>query len=706
MWRTVGSLVAVAILIAVVFWWTRAGGRTDAAGTLEPLTVPGERPPAQPLTAAQGLPPRAAAGMGRALYDPVVVGPCNLVPLQEQDVSSPLDGILDEVAVHLGKQVDAGEVLGRLDDRLLRPEVESLRIKAASDAARLIATAQYKEAQEKADIAKKLLASGVSPSLEYKSLAHQRDRFAEEIEKAREDRAVAQQELDRVLRLLELHQVRSAIAGEVTRVYKRRGESVRQMEQLFCVADVNRLLVEGLCKVQEAKLLRVGMRALVEPEIRGEQMTELNGHTGAITGLAVSPDGRLIAAASTDRTVLLWGWPEGAPCAVLRHPAEVYAVAFAPAVSPGYRLLTGCADGRARLWGISARGDVEGPAVLPGGPGAAIRAVAFSLEGRRLAAGGEDKRLGVWDGASDQFLYWLGAEGNPSECAHQGAVTAIHFTPDGHLISAGRDNVLQVWELGDGGARLAARLPGRTGDAADLGISQDGGRVLFDQGDELRVLDWRAGTSVGSIRSRRQGRFQGFAAFSPAGGMILTASDNGRIQLWNVPATPEATRFFRQAYAHGFGRDSLASLGLLGSALTPAGFAPGWAAVTSPGPNGKGSVLPHLWGLDAPELRHFIAPGPSAVTCGTFAPDESVLFTGGADKAVRVWEVPSAAQRDQLLEAEITYLGSQVERGTNMVRVRAEFENPQDPALRLQPGTYAYLRLYPETAGAAARKHR
>jgi multidrug efflux pump subunit AcrA (membrane-fusion protein) len=70
---------------------------------------------------------------------------------------------------------------------------------------------------------------------------------------------------------------------------------------------------------------------------------------------------------------------------------------------------------------------------------------------------------------------------------------------------------------------------------------------------------------------------------------------------------------------------------------------------------------------------------------------------------VRVWEVPSAAQRDHLLEAEITYVGSQVERGTDMVRVRAEFENPRDPALRLQPGTYAYLRLYPETAEAAPK---
>ena len=74
--------------------------------------------------------------------------------------------------------------------------------------------------------------------------------------------------LERALQLLELHTVRSAIAGEVTKVYRRKGESVRQMEPLFAVANVNRLRIEGLCKVQQAKLVRPGMRALVEVPIK------------------------------------------------------------------------------------------------------------------------------------------------------------------------------------------------------------------------------------------------------------------------------------------------------------------------------------------------------------------------------------------------------------------------------------------------------
>ena len=77
-----------------------------------------------------------------------------------------------------------------------------------------------------------------------------------------------------------------------------------------------------------------------------------------------------------------------------------------------------------------------------------------------------------------------------------------------------------------------------------------------------------------------------------------------------------------------------------------------------------------------------------------------MIFTGGSDKVVRVWQVPPPRLWERPLEARLTFVGSEVERGTDMVRVRAEVDNPTDPALRLRPGTYASLRIYPETAAA------
>ena len=214
-----------------------------------------------------------------------------------------------------------------------------------------------------------------------------------------------------------------------------------------------------------------------------------------------------------------------------------------------------------------------------------------------------------------------------------------------------------------------------------LGISPDGQSLLFDHGEELRILRRSDGRCLGTLRSRKQGHFQGIALFSPKGRSIVTAANNSRLQLWKVPATPAQTTFFR-GYAQGFHRGSLVALSALNG--LPFGF------------SGTEEQFPRLWELDGYEVRHFSAPN-MVVLCGAFAPDESVVFTAGTDKVIRVWQVPAERLWAEFLEARVTFVGSQVERGTDMVRIRAEVVNPTDPTCRLRPGMAANLRLYPET---------
>jgi WD40 repeat protein/biotin carboxyl carrier protein len=687
--RRIIGVGAVLGLVSVTLWWTRLGSaRTDGAPRAE-LPAPSTSTLPVPPASASAVVGFAGTSSGRPLFDPVVVGPCNLTPLEEQDVSSQVEGTIRDVHAELGQRVAAGEILAHLDDRLLRPQVDLLKIKAASESARLIAKAQLDDFQSKLVTAQALLTKKAMAREEYHSLQCQRDRFAEEVKKALEEQTMASKELEKAQQTLELHQIRSALAGEVTKVYKRAGESVRQIEPLFCVAKLDRLRVEGLCKVQQASLLQVGMRAIVEPEQRGEQITTLSGHTGTVTALALSADGRVLASASEDRGVRLWNVAQRRHQAVLHHPAEVYAVAFAPAAdSAAYRLLSGSADGRVRCWLVPTVGGATEPNLWPGSHEGAIRSLTCSQDGKWCATGGEDRRIGLWDLATGKLLYWVNVQEEGLEVAHRGAVTMVAFTPDGHLLSAGRDNTLKVWKLGAETAALVAHQSGRSGDAAHLGMSPDGRRVLFDHGEELRLLDWSDWSSQGALRSRRQGRFHAFATFSPSGRLILTAGNNGQLQLWTAPALPQEVSFFRQGYVLGFRRDALVGLGGLASL----------ALERSEGR--EGTRRPQLWQLDGYELRHYLQPSPGTLTCGLFAADESMIFSAGADCTIHVWAVPRAEQWRAPLEAVVTYVGSQVERGTDMVRIRAELENPAERGRRLRPGTSAHLRLYPETAPA------
>jgi WD40 repeat protein len=80
----------------------------------------------------------------------------------------------------------------------------------------------------------------------------------------------------------------------------------------------------------------------------GEQVGPPLGHQGTVRSVAFSPDGQTLLTGAEDRTARLWraetGQSLGPP---LLHPHNVLAVAFGV---EGRMILTGCQDDLARLW--------------------------------------------------------------------------------------------------------------------------------------------------------------------------------------------------------------------------------------------------------------------------------------------------------------------------------------------------------------------
>lgn len=112
---------------------------------------------------------------------------------------------------------------------------------------------------------------------------------------------------------------------------------------------------------------------------------------GGSAALAFSPDGQLLATASSDKIIRLWqtqGWDYLR--ALSGHTGDINALAFSP---DGRRLASGAADLTVRLWDV---GTGQPLSVLTGHTDR-VKAVAFSPDGSLLASGATDNAVRVWD---------------------------------------------------------------------------------------------------------------------------------------------------------------------------------------------------------------------------------------------------------------------------------------------------------------------
>ena len=72
----------------------------------------------------------------------------------------------------------------------------------------------------------------------------------------------------------------------------------------------------------------------------GQEIHVLTGHTGFVFGIAISPNGPILASASWDYTARLWNLENGLPIGLpLQHPDNVQCVSFS---TDGKLLATGC----------------------------------------------------------------------------------------------------------------------------------------------------------------------------------------------------------------------------------------------------------------------------------------------------------------------------------------------------------------------------
>ncbi|HEX8999524.1 MAG TPA: TIR domain-containing protein, partial [Blastocatellia bacterium] len=177
--------------------------------------------------------------------------------------------------------------------------------------------------------------------------------------------------------------------------------------------------------------------ALTKRKVQARPSKVFKGHTAAVWGVAVTPDGQCVISGSYDNTVRVWELDSGRCLATLKgHTGLVRGVAVTP---DGRCIVSGSVDNTVRVWELDSGRCL---ATLKGHT-ALIWAVAVTPDGRRVISGAADNTVRVWELDSGRCLATL--EG------HTDDVAGVVVTPDGQcVISGSYDNTVRVWELDSG----------------------------------------------------------------------------------------------------------------------------------------------------------------------------------------------------------------------------------------------------------------
>lgn len=267
----------------------------------------------------------------------------------------------------------------------------------------------------------------------------------------------------------------------------------------------------------------------------GRERRTFGGHSPPIYGLAVSPDGRTVAAgvgggpAQVEGSIRLWDLTNKTTVRTL--PASGYFTSLA--FSPDSKLL---ASGNALWYGEIVLWDVQTGSKVqryqpPNSP--SFYTLAFSTDGRILAAGSLDTKVRLLAVPTLAEVRTL--------TGHSAAIDLVRFSPDGQTLgSVSTDGMVKLWNVSSGAELYSIKGHSNNSvnfDRTSIAFSPDG--KLLARGSRLAAAslwDVASGTLVHTFDGPGE-----LVGFSPDGKLLAIGDLKGTV-LWDISSRKEMSR--------------------------------------------------------------------------------------------------------------------------------------------------------------------
>jgi len=243
-----------------------------------------------------------------------------------------------------------------------------------------------------------------------------------------------------------------------------------------------------------------------------------SGHSGQISAVAYSPNGRLVVTGSHDGNACIW---EEATRRKIRcfvgHALGITGVAFSP---DDKYVLTGSGDNTVRLWSVDTGDQLR----LFRGHSRMVTAVAFSPDGRFALSGGLDGTARIWNVSTGRQVQLF------NDQKHW--CLAVSYSHDGRFVLTGSDDgVARMWNVATG--IQVHHFSGHSREVLAVAFSPDDRFVLTGSADHSARI-WEIQSSTEIRRLEGHSKSINAAAYSHNGQFVVTGSRDRTVRVWDV----------------------------------------------------------------------------------------------------------------------------------------------------------------------------